>query len=293
MNPLLPQADALPDPATYFQGVKRDWSCHVDNVLLFLRRTRTELQRRTFASEHHYRFVLLINLETPGVASVDRTYQLLAPHKALLIFPYQFHHYLSIPSEKIRWLFITFETTTPEALEEFRFQVIDINTEAVQRLERLLALWQQKNQPLRNNLIVGELPNLLAVLRAGLAREQISAQIASAPEVKSEGIKILSRINRCLAERDRAAHTIPAIAHKVGLSESRLRALFRQNFGLSLGSYIRNYQTHQALAMMQNSSAALYEVAQACGYSSLSTFSRAFKEQTGLSPFAFRKKHFA
>lgn len=293
MRKILPLADSLPDPANYFQGVKQEWNCHADNVLLFLRRNRSELQQRTFASHPHHRFVLLLNLETPGVVSLDRSYQFLAPQKALLIFPYQFHHYLSIPTEHLRWLFITFETTTPDALEEFRHQVIAVSPDALRRVERLLELWKQKKSPLRNNLLVGELPNLLAALRAGLVKEQISAHIQETPEAKSGGIKILSRINRCLAERDRTAHTIPAIAHKVGLSDSRLRTVFRQNFGLSLGSYIRNYQTHQALALMQNPSTALYEVALACGYASLSTFSRAFKEQTGLSPLAFRKKHFA
>ncbi|PAW79613.1 MAG: hypothetical protein B9S32_03490 [Verrucomicrobia bacterium Tous-C9LFEB] len=289
---LLPLADELPEPEDYFQGVTPPWSCRADNVLIFLRRARTELQRRTFASHPHHRFVLLLNLETPGIISLDRRYHFLEPGRAVLIFPYQFHHYLSIPSESLRWLFITFETDSAQALEEFRHHIIPLKEDSLERVQLLLELWQRRKSPLRSNLIVSELAALLAILRAALPKEQLSARVSESA-ARSSGVTILPRINRCLAERDRAAHTIPAIAQKIGLSESRLRAVFSQNFGISLGSYIRNYQTHQALALMQDRATALYEVAQACGYSSLATFSRAFKEQTGLSPLAYRKKHFA
>ncbi len=289
---LLSLADKLPEPEDYFRGVILPWSCHVDNVLIFLRRTRTELQRRTFASHPHHRFVLVLNLETPGIISLDRRYHFLEPGRAALIFPYQFHHYLSIPSESLRWLFITFETDCAQALEEFRQHFIPLKADALERIQLLLELWQRRKSPLRNNLIVNELSSLLAILRASLPKEELSARVSESA-ARSSGVTILPRINRCLAERDRTAHTIPAIARAIGLSDSRLRTVFRQNFGISLGSYIRNYQTHQALSLMQDRSTALYEIAQTCGYSSLATFSRAFKEQTGLSPLAYRKKHFA
>lgn len=290
MSQTLLQANELPDPKNYFTGVRREWECTVDNVVLFLRRTRSDLQRKTFESNPHHRFVLLLNLETSGVVSVDRNFLSLPPRHSLLIHPYQFHHYHSLPDEKIRWLFITFETTTPEALEEFRFQTINLDADALVRAGKIVSLYQARTNFLRNNLIATELSGLLTVLRSRLTRQLASAKLKKQRHGGIGSLKILNAVNRCLTQPDRASHTITFLARKAALSESRLRFLFRKHFGLSLGSYIRQYETHHALALMQNPSLSLDEVASASGYSSLSTFSRAFKSQTGLSPRKFRHK---
>lgn len=292
MTSLIPLADRLSDPKNYFSGSRREWYCPVDNIILFLRRTRTDLQRRTFESKPHHRFVLLLNLECPGVVNVDRHFLKLPPQHALLIHPYQFHYYPNLSRENILWLFITFETDTPQALEEFQFQVMPLSTDAMERAERILSLYQKRPSFLRANLLATELSGLLAVLRSKLSKQQVIVSLEKQNGAGLHSLKLIKSINRHLAQPERSHHKIGAISRKVGISESRLRFLFRKHFGVSLGAYIQHYQTHQSIALMQNFSYSLKQVALASGYTSLATFSRAFKTQTGLSPRAFRQSHF-
>ncbi len=286
------EAEQIRSPKNYFDGVRCEWHCETDNILFFLRRSRSELQHKTFASKPHSRFVLILNLQTPGIVSVDRNYLSLSPGQALLIQPFQFHHYLNIAAEKLHWLFITFETGTPEALEEFRFQVLSLDDDATARISRLIHLYRSRQSALRSNLVGVELQGLLIVLRNRLVRQLASQPLFKSNRQSVRSMKLLKGIHLCLSQSARHAHTIPYIARQLALSESRLRFIFRQQFGFSLGAYIRHYQTHQALSLMQNPAKSLKDIAMAAGYTALSTFSRAFKLQTGVSPAKFRKKYF-
>jgi AraC-like DNA-binding protein len=59
--------------------------------------------------------------------------------------------------------------------------------------------------------------------------------------------------------------------------------------GLSLGDYILRSRMNRACALLGDSTMNVSEVAAACGFGSLYSFSRAFKKRRGLSPSAFRK----
>ena len=52
----------------------------------------------------------------------------------------------------------------------------------------------------------------------------------------------------------------------------RLRARFRQTYGLSLGQYLRNLRLQDAVAMMRHSQENLTDIALSCGFSSSATF---------------------
>lgn len=291
MPALLPDADRLPEPLNYFQGRRRDWSCQTDNVVLFLRKTRATLQRKALESNQHHRFVLVAALESSGVVSVDHREFHLSPGRAVLVFPHQFHYYPGVSSEKIRWLFVSFESETPEAFEPFRLRAIRLTEGALDCLGQILRLALRKSHPLHDNLLASETATLFIHLRSGLGRQQTAKLTGSIPQTGGEGMRILAGVNRSLGLDKGEGHAIRRIAQEYGLSEGRLRFLFRKHFGMSLGAYIRGHVTHQAIGLMKNNRLALYEVADRCGFTSLATFSRSFKKQTGLSPSRFRNRY--
>ena len=78
------------------------------------------------------------------------------------------------------------------------------------------------------------------------------------------------------------------LAKKLTISERHLRGKFQEQFGVSLGSYLRNYRIRRAIALLTSSELTLAEIADQCGYRSVSSFCRAFQEQTGAAPSTFR-----
>jgi AraC-like DNA-binding protein len=72
------------------------------------------------------------------------------------------------------------------------------------------------------------------------------------------------------------------------MSESNLRAVFRQQFNISLGAYIKNFRAHQAIQLMQNSSMSFTDIAFELGFTTLSSFSRFFTNTIGESPRQYR-----
>ncbi len=85
--------------------------------------------------------------------------------------------------------------------------------------------------------------------------------------------------------------SIKDIAAKSDISASHLRRLFRQENGISLGEYVSRRRLASAQRLLADTSMKIEEVAISCGYDSIYTFSRFFKNSTGQTPTAFRRIH--
>lgn len=59
--------------------------------------------------------------------------------------------------------------------------------------------------------------------------------------------------------------------------------------GVNFSVFLNDYRLDMAKDMLVNTDKKLYEIAEETGFSSLSYFSRKFKEKFDKTPFAFRK----
>ena len=75
------------------------------------------------------------------------------------------------------------------------------------------------------------------------------------------------------------------VAEAVGLSDSRLRALFRQHLGCTMSQYLRWVTAWKAVALWRRG-VSLTEMAHAAGFYDLSHADRVTREITGMSPSA-------
>ena len=80
------------------------------------------------------------------------------------------------------------------------------------------------------------------------------------------------------------------LAHLVDLDYSRLIQGFREVFGLGPFEYLRTIRLEKARALIAGHECNVTQAAAGVGYSSLSHFSKAFKETFGINPKAFAKK---
>ena len=78
------------------------------------------------------------------------------------------------------------------------------------------------------------------------------------------------------------------LAEIAGLSEFHLQRSFKQTCGVSPSLYIAHRRVERARQMVR-AGEPLAQIADACGFSSQSHFTRSFKAGTGVTPAAYRK----
>jgi AraC family transcriptional regulator len=92
---------------------------------------------------------------------------------------------------------------------------------------------------------------------------------------------------------DELAETLQleGIAAKVGVHPAHMTRAFRQQFGQSIGEYVRGLRISRARHLLESSDLSIGAVALATGFVDQSHFTRTFKVQTGRTPRSYRAKH--
>ena len=85
--------------------------------------------------------------------------------------------------------------------------------------------------------------------------------------------------------------TLSALAAMLNQSESALSKQIKKTFGMTFKDLLIDRRFEQAEKLLRNARLSVYEVAVSVGYENTSFFYRKFKEQYGISPNAFRRKH--
>lgn len=83
--------------------------------------------------------------------------------------------------------------------------------------------------------------------------------------------------------------TVESLAKHSGMSEVYFRKLFRSVAGIPPAKYIIDQRVARAKELLAVDYLTLDDVAERCGFSSLSYFCRVFKDNTGITPGEFRK----
>jgi AraC-like DNA-binding protein/mannose-6-phosphate isomerase-like protein (cupin superfamily) len=280
---MVEQLKRLPSPRSYFRGVDQGSSEIPRKILMFRRKQAEHLGQE---HHYHYRFVLLINLQRTGVMAVDGNNIPVQPGEAILVFPHQFHHYVSPKSGPLEWLFVTFELDQFEGYAALRDRSQAIPDVAWGFLDRLLHVYLEVtgNSPQANPAALGP---LVSVFLNELLRQPGHAPVAAAVPRPS----VLDRVVRLIWDRFDQPLPLPELAHEVALSESHLRALFRTHMGQSLGAYIQRIRMNRARSFLVDTDRNVSQVAQDCGYDSIHAFSRAFRRHHRMSPSDYRKRN--
>ena len=280
MNPSLLQ---LKEPQDYFKGIGSDKLPTPTNILLFVRTRKEQLQQEALQNRSHHRFVLIFNLATAGHVHANNLSLPFHPEQALLVHPYQFHHFSHLESSKLKWLFCSFELEPQTFLEPLRNRVVDIGTKAQGTLEELLQEWHQPSTELQSKQIQAGLLRLLLSLKQD--RRLTGTDLPPEP-----ADNLVRTINRLMAEWRGRTVVVGDLAEALHFSESRLRVLFKEAAGVPLGSYILNYRINRAMALLRTSDLSIAEIAEEAGFGSPQAFSRIFKKATAQTPRTYRNR---
>jgi AraC-like DNA-binding protein len=91
-----------------------------------------------------------------------------------------------------------------------------------------------------------------------------------------------------LHEQSAYPWTVDELAHQVGLSRSALAQRFSDLLGQPPMQYLAQWRLQAAARALRDGRQTLAEIADAAGYDSEPSFSRAFKRQFGLPPASWR-----
>ena len=84
--------------------------------------------------------------------------------------------------------------------------------------------------------------------------------------------------------------SIPELVKRNGLSLSRFKFLFKQQFGMTVHHFILKIRMDKATGLITHTRLSIREIASEVGYANDSTFSAFFKKKTGISPSKLRRR---
>lgn len=275
---------SFPEPSSFFLGADAPGRVRTRNAILFLRSSRSSLQQRNFANRVHHRHVLILVLESAGRVSLDGEVHPLKPGNALLVLPYQFHHYIDLESESLRWLFVTFELEgEADPITELGHRVLTPQAADLSLWQNMIALWKQREHPLAAAELLAVLDQLLTRLKGCHSPDLVKIGQSS-----RKGSWI-ARVEALIGESVMDGSSLAQVARQIGLSERHLRTRFEREMGVSIRRYKANYQLHRAAALMQQPDLALSRIAELSGFNSQAVFNRFIRRETGLTPSEWRK----
>lgn len=266
-------ARRLPEPRNYYAGCRRPAVDLPDNLLVFCRRSETELHDGSLQPHFHHRWVLIVPLRGAGTVHLDGRAHALRPGMTLLVPPLRLHRYSRVDDGAIVWLFVTFDLTERDKRAAVA-EISSLSAEARRWVARVLDLWRQPEAK------GSELATTVALLLLALRRKRRSQRTAT--------VRLLERVNQWLAMHRAEPVTLGDLARGLGMSASHLRAVFRQEHGLSLGRYVRETRCRQAAVLLRAGTLTVTAAAAALGFRSVYAFSRTFKRVLGVSPIAMR-----
>jgi len=107
--------------------------------------------------------------------------------------------------------------------------------------------------------------------------------------LKPADVKMLYAIKEKLLSSLDSPPGIDDLARLSGMSESKLKRLFRQVFGDSIYNYYQSFRMKEAARLLKEEKLSVSEAGYRLGFSNLSHFSRVFEQHTGLKPKKYSK----
>ncbi len=134
------------------------------------------------------------------------------------------------------------------------------------------------------------------LLAAAECRARIVSTIVRAASLAAETVAARPRDTCVAAAVDYVRHnlreplSVADVARNVGLSVSRLHAVFRQAMGITPNDYMQRLRIDTACTALTTSDAPVTRIALETGFSSSQYFATCFRKYTGMSPGEYRRR---
>ncbi len=187
-----------------------------------------------------------------------------------------------------------------KGLEILRKENIDLAVVEIDAMDGITLLKRVKAEKIQTAMLV-----MTDLQSAELGEQLIKAGAVSVFDKPIKRDVFLAKIKKYMPPQDmwkiwlesflEANYSNPKLKFKdvirhFRFSESYGYKLFKKHLGMPFRMCLRNVRLTKAEEALKNTSYTLSEIAYLCGFASLSTFSKFFKEKHGVSPTTYRKK---
>ena len=125
-------------------------------------------------------------------------------------------------------------------------------------------------------------------LRGKYTGQQSQEERLEQVDMKSGDEQFIERVMRAVnANLYDSDYKTEQLALDVGVSRVHLNRKLKELAGVSPGEFIRNLRLQQAARLLLEKKKDIRQIAYACGFSSISVFSSAFKKCYGMSPSSY------
>lgn len=167
--------------------------------------------------------------------------------------------------------------------DKTRFQ-LGAREELPQQILRCMQQLEESDTPLVNSNVEFE---IFAMIR------HILTQDLFLPVNNSPHRDQLETARALIRQHATTPNKLENILSDINISYPRLRNLFSQTYGISLGNYRIQVRIEQACALLETSPKSIQEIADLLGYADAFTFSKQFKQRIGIAPKLFRGRKIA
>ncbi len=277
----------MAEPESYYRGVDTASRVRSRNAVVFMRDSKTKLQQSNLSNLSHHRYVWIFVIETAGVVSLEGSRMPLKVGEALLVLPYQFHHYVDISDASLRWLFVTFDLESgEELLEILNHRVLKPDERSLALVRRIVELWNRTEKQGRAAELLASLDHLLLRLTVEVDEQQGRPEVQ---QFSSPTVGWIGRAESLVVRSLREGWSVSNIAEKLNVSERHFRTRFKAETGVSVRRYKANIQLHRALAGMKESHLSMGQISELSGFQSQAVFTRFVQRETGRSPTECRR----
>lgn len=115
------------------------------------------------------------------------------------------------------------------------------------------------------------------------------------PHLRGTGLHLrrdidLARAAMARLDRDyRRPPRFDTLAREIGTNQNKLKALFKEAFGLTMADYCLERRVREAQLLLLEASLTIAQVAERVGYEHQSSFAAAFRDRVGITPRAYRQ----
>jgi AraC-like DNA-binding protein len=274
---LVDKFSTIKNPWNYFIGKGKLLFPTPNNVLSFYRNNNSSASLWTCTSSH-YRYVCIFNLFDPIEIIIDGRIINMEPNEGILLLPFQLHKFvLPKKDSNTSCIFITFTMEKNAYFEMLRYNKFKIDDEL---LNLINLFYDSYNDDRYDNL-----PHIV-----GIILNNISMKKNIIPKDLSKKAMQYKLLQNIITEIQNDLHiTIIELSQKLNFSENYIRRYFKNRVGITLGEYIIDLKIDMAKQFLYKDDFSISEIAERCGYQSESSFSRSFKNKTGIPPQAFKK----